>query len=507
MTRVRRSLLNYVFTLAVVVVTSVIGFICTPWLIRLLGGEKLGASRALVEWFGIIGLVESGLTTALYGEFAQAVATVEQERLHAVMRAGVRAYALVGAIMFVCGLAFAAVAGSVVRVAAGQGADLSCAVVVLALASLAYPLLTFRALLEARGRTYVAQFLHLVQALFSYVLALLLAYAGAGMTGQSVAIVAANVLGLGSLAMLHRQEIHAAWAAAPVEIQKAQRRIWQANFPAALWGLCSKAQLAGALLLVTAIFDATQGLNVNLSQRLLYVAAMPVMVVGVSTWALVSEVHHQRAGGAVGPLALLTALTSILGAAVLIPLVAINRPFVGFWVGADKYLGEGFSFLTAAELFLFALFHLWTLPLIGVGGLTRLTPILVAAMMAGLAAGVPLTRSLGAIGAVAAVVGVMLLALAVPIPLLLRKLLGISIGRLLTRVLTPWALAVLPALGLFLVIQWRGPDALVETIGWCALYVVAFGGLAWRLALSAEDRSVLLAIIRAPTRLLAATKE
>ena len=56
MTRVRRSLLNYVFTLAVVVVTSVIGFICTPWLIRLLGGEKLGASRALVEWFGIIGL-------------------------------------------------------------------------------------------------------------------------------------------------------------------------------------------------------------------------------------------------------------------------------------------------------------------------------------------------------------------------------------------------------------------------------------------------------------------
>jgi hypothetical protein len=488
----RRSLLNYVFTLGFIGISAVVGFLTTPWLIRLMGGEQLGAWRALAEWLSTIGLLELGLTTALQGELAQELGKSDDEGLYAVIWAGFRGFGAVGLLMLGCCLAFAGGVHYLIRTAPELRTDLFGAVILSSAGFLLYPTFTLRALAEARGRMYILQAVLIFQSLILAVSSLVFAAFCLGIMGQALAMLAANGAVAVVLAVLHWPDVAGSRRAPAQATREAGRRLWRLNRTAALWGLCGRFQLAGALLLVAAVFDSQRGLDVSVTQRLLYAVGTAVLAVGGATWAAVREAHHRQAGGAVGPLLRVSGLTSTLAAGVLVPLVAINRSFVVAWVGPDRYLGELFSILTAAGLFLYALFNLWAMPLIGVGGLSRLAPTLAAATLTGLAIGVPVTWWLGPLGAVAVVAGVMVVMLAAPVPILLREVLGIPLRPLLARVAAPWVAAAAPTVALFTATHWHIPQTLVEAAAWCAAYVTVFAALVWCYVLTREERTYLL---------------
>jgi len=184
---------------------------------------------------------------------------------------------------------------------------------------------------------------------------------------------------------------------------------------------------------------------------------------------------------------------STVAAGVLLPLIAVNRSFMGIWVGKEHYLGELFTALTAGGLLLYALFNLWALTLIGVGGLVRLAPALTVATIAGVGIGVPMTGWFGPTGAVVVVDGVMVAMLLGPVPLLLRELLGIPLRRLLVRIVLPWIVAAVPAAALFAATHWHQPQTFMEVVAWCAGYGVVYAGLAWQFVLTPAERGILLA--------------
>jgi O-antigen/teichoic acid export membrane protein len=491
--RLRRSLLNYAASMTFVGVTAVTGFITTPWLIRWLTREKLGACRALVEWLGIIGLLEVGLTTSLTAELALAVARKDSQRLRAVLRAGFLAFTILAGVLLLCVVVFAGFVPYLIKIDPAEVPDLRMGVFISACAFLVYPLLSLRALAEARGQAYVLQLAFTLQSLLLTGLALLFAARGGGISGQAAATVIASLVLIVVLLSVYRADFLEAWVFQGGETREVSRRLWRINHTAALSGLWGKFQQSGAMLLVAAILGSTHSLDVNVSQRLLFALGPAVFAVGGSTWAGLSEAHYQRKGGAVAPLLTVSSLTSTLAAGVLIPAAAINRSFFQAWLGNEAtYLGEWFSILSAVGIFLYSLANLWTMTLIGVGGLARLARPLALAIVLGVLLGGAATWWFGEMGTVVVVDGVMALMLAGPIPLLLRELLGIPLRPLLTRVAFPWLVAAVPAAGLFAATHWHEPRNVFEAGGWCAAYGVVYAFLAWRWILTGAERSHLL---------------
>ncbi|HEY2857562.1 MAG TPA: hypothetical protein VGJ21_04050, partial [Terracidiphilus sp.] len=65
MSRGRRSILNYLSSLAFAAITLLLSLIATPLLLRCLGQEKLGAFRATSDWGSYLTLLELGIGGAL----------------------------------------------------------------------------------------------------------------------------------------------------------------------------------------------------------------------------------------------------------------------------------------------------------------------------------------------------------------------------------------------------------------------------------------------------------
>src|SRR3954470_2538174 len=63
--RLRRAAWTYLAGTLYTVATILAGFVATPILLRLLGGERLGAFRVMGEWLGYLTVVDLGLTAAL----------------------------------------------------------------------------------------------------------------------------------------------------------------------------------------------------------------------------------------------------------------------------------------------------------------------------------------------------------------------------------------------------------------------------------------------------------
>src|SRR5580698_1694339 len=63
--RVRRAVMTWLAGAFYTAVTLAVGFITTPLLIRYLGSDRLGASRAATEWMGYLALADLGLGSAV----------------------------------------------------------------------------------------------------------------------------------------------------------------------------------------------------------------------------------------------------------------------------------------------------------------------------------------------------------------------------------------------------------------------------------------------------------
>ena len=115
MSRTRRSVLAVAAGAVGSVVVTLTGFVTTPVLLRYLGSERFGAFRAAIDWFGYAGLLEFGVGGALMAVFARAFGTDNRTRVAAGVRAGLRAYLLVGLLMFASAVLLRAVMPGLIR--------------------------------------------------------------------------------------------------------------------------------------------------------------------------------------------------------------------------------------------------------------------------------------------------------------------------------------------------------------------------------------------------------
>ena len=500
MSRTRHSTINYLTNVTFTVVTLALALVATPFMLRWLGAEALGAYRAAADWVGYLAVLELGLGGAMLPLVARALSQPDGDggaRLRAVMTGGFRAYRWV-TVPMLCGAAglVAIMPWLMPGASPALARDVRVAVALAGLTLVFVPLSPLRALWEARQRGYVVGMILIGQSVLITAAALWFARRGWGVTGQMLALLTGAVAFHAALLTLTARAAPDAlrWLFAPdrsPDARLADAELWRLNWPTLMLNVAGRVSYLTDNIVIAYLLGPAAVVPFFLTQRLAQLAQGQVQSVGNATWAGLAELHHsgQR------PLLVrrfleLNRLVALLGLAALVPIVAFNRRFVELWVGPASFAGNAVTVLAGVNAIMLSLASLWGWLFSGTGQVRLVArPSLVAAAINVLVSALA-TLQLGVVGPL---VGTKVARACVPgwyVPLLMRRHFGIEPTMLLRAVGLPVLLAVPCAAGAWLLARqpaaaalgWAG---LLGAMGACGL---AYLGLAWVLLLNRDEQ-------------------
>src|SRR5262245_52090796 len=187
MNRTRNSFYNFSAGVIYAVVLAASGLLATPWLLVWLGPERVGAFKALTDWMGYLNFFELGMGGALMAAFAMKIGQEDSAGLSRMIGAGLRVYSTVMIGSLTGGIALVAAMPVVIPSKDLGSGELRISAAITLLTLLLTPLLVFRALADARQRSYIYWLLLSAQIVLITGLSLLMAWAGWGLIGQTLA--------------------------------------------------------------------------------------------------------------------------------------------------------------------------------------------------------------------------------------------------------------------------------------------------------------------------------
>ncbi len=471
MSRSRRAGWFFLTSIGSAAVTMLVGLWATPRLLRLLGEERYGLFRVALDWFGHLQLLEFGLGGALLGTLATAWGRGEREQVGRLLATSIRSYTRVALAMVLGAGVLVACFPLLVANETLPQTELRLSLAALAAGFLFVPLTPFRLFQESIQRGFFVNLLLVGQSLLVTALSLLAAWMGYGLVGQAVAFVAAQVPT--QLALLVRGVREVPGLGARVREREhgaPAARLRALNAPTFWTTVASRISVLSDSLIVGLLGGGAAVVVLVVTQKLAQLVLTQVQSLGNAAWAGLAELHGREELPAFRARSLeLTSLASTLGAAALVPVVAINSNFLALWVGAAHDGGLRMTAVAALAAYLQGVINLWGWIFTGTGEIARLVRLAAIAAALNLALSVGFTAWLGPEGPLWGTAlshaGVQLAIL----PRLLEETFGISAREARRRVLVPLAVgAVEAALSFRLVAAW-GP------LGWVPLVLVAAG--------------------------------
>lgn len=441
--RTRYALLNFATLITFTVVTIAVGLFASPWLEHWLNKDRFGAFRVVLDCQGYLTLLELGLGGALSPLLARALAQGDDRGLRQAMAAASQAYLRVALAVVVAGAVVTTILpGLVAGLAPADVTDLRRAWLVGLVGLLTLALVPFRTVVEARQRGYQINLLLTAQSLLITGISLVLARAGWGITGQSLAF----VIGAWTFTLVvtggvvrDRPELLRSWTIGPdVDTRRA---LWGLSAATFLISASNRVSLMTDNLVVGSMLGAGMVTTLFFTQRLPVLAQSLLLGIGTATWAPLAELHargeHEAFNRRLVELSRLLALLSITG---LGPIVAYNRHFVAAWMGPSfAYGGEVVTLLAAVNAFLLGQFSLWGWCFSATGQTRRVVTASVAAAVVNVAASIALTRWLGLVGPLLGTTFAFATVSLWWLPWLLHRVFGTSVAELARGVVVPLA--------------------------------------------------------------------
>jgi O-antigen/teichoic acid export membrane protein len=443
--RTTRFLLTFLSREAYTILTLVMALWATPLLLRWLGDERFGAFQVATDWLGYLALLEFGLGGALSPLLAMAEGRGDESAARGLMVTGIRKYVKVALMIAGATLLLAAIITWLIPVAPQYARDLRVAILVSLLGAIVTPLSPFRALAEARQQGYWISLFLGVQSLVITIGSVVLAWAGWGITGQAMAMVAGVVVFNLGLLYVTRSEVSGiakALTTAPPN-DEARSELRRLNLPTFTLQICGRLSLMTDNIIVARLISPSIVAAFFLTQRLATLALVELQGVGNASWAALAELSVQGRSELFNRrLVELTRTVAVLGFAVLVPIVAYNRAFISLWVGPQRYAGDLLTILAAVNALLLGVFSLWGWCINGTGGAPMLTRPLVGQAIVNVACSIGFTLAFGLVGPVLGTTVSFLAVSAWFMPMAMAERFGTSPAQLLAAVGIPGMLAI-----------------------------------------------------------------
>jgi O-antigen/teichoic acid export membrane protein len=440
MSRSGHALRSFFATLAASASSILVGFITTPLLLRWLGDERVGAYRAAIEWVGYLSLLDFGLTGSLQVALARALGRGNCDELAAAVRAGFQGGLRLTALNLLCIIGLALAVPELIRGLNPQIAqELRIGLLASLIGVLWIPLIVFRPLLEAGHLGYLVQLFLVIQQWVSCGLSLALAWGGFGLVGLFLASTLAT--GVASLLMarvglLRHPEIlrgPAPGITLPVVF----------SGPMFVFNLCGRLSLLSDLMLIGVLIGPGAVVVFSVTQRLLLVADTQILALGTAVWPALAELYHRGEHERFhARLVQLTRWVGILTGAFLVPITAATPAFVTLWVGEERYGGHLLTVVTSLFVWQHGLIALWGWPLVTLGRVQRLIPLMLTGTVVNVGLSIACTTAFGVVGPAIGSAGGYALVNGWWIVLLLRKEFGTPLAPILRAVVGPTVVAI-----------------------------------------------------------------
>lgn len=495
MSRTRRSALNLAGGLVFTAVTVCVGVLSTPWLLHWLGDERFGTYRVLLDWCAYVGLLELGLGGALSARLAVALGKNEKATAQSLLLAGLRAYVLVMLAMMVVSIGLMFALPYFVKRNVVGATELRVAWLLLQVLIIFFPLMVFRLLADARQQSYLVSLLFTLQSLLTTGLLLITAWAGWGLSGQSLATVLGQCPAILILMWLGVRSYPIRWLSkSEPESRKAIREL---NWPMFIYNTSFRVGILSDTIILAWVMGPAAVVPFFLTQRLATLAQNQLLNIGNSTWAGLVELQSQgHLETFRSRLLELTSLVSGLSLAVLVPIAAFNYHFITRWVGSSNYGGEAVNLIVCLNIWLWAIFYLWGWTLSGTGQIAHWTPYAISFTIINLVVSIAGTLTLGWAGPLLGTSVAFLLVTSWAMPRILRRVFGLSPSGLWRNALSPVVWALPYAVGLRFIVRHHTPAGWVELVAeMCAAGVFGLV-LWWLLGLSGSDRTIWIARVQ-----------
>ena len=462
--RVRRSLLTFGTFLFYTAVTTLVALWSTPRLQMWLGIYPFGAYRVIGVAQGYLVLLELGLGGALAPLLARAMGMGDRQSLDATVAAGIRGYLGVAALTLAAGLLMTPMIPWLAEGLVGpQVADLRRAWLIGLIAFLSLPVLTFRWVIEARQLGYVVTLLLTVQSLMTTAVALVLARAGWGITGQSIALLAGTlVFDLGLITVIRWLHPGLLLTSLVVPPDAATRHaVWNLSLPTLLIHLSGRISYLTDEMVVGRMLDVGRVTSLYNTQRLAVVGQTVLQSIGNAVWAGLAELDARGDRQTFNRrLIEITRLVGVLGVAGLAPVVAYNQAFVARWLKLASHVTYGGNLVvivTAVNVYFLAELSLWFWCFSSTGRVRHVVAIAVTGAAVNLTASVLLTRTIGLVGPLLGTTVAVLPVIFWILPARLYTDFGTPCGSLLRAVIGPFVWGVASSAGLWYVARWHAP--------------------------------------------------
>ena len=343
------------------------GFIATPYVLRYLGPERLGAFRTAQQWTGYLPYLYFGLGPALTVLMLKATSKGDLKQASALVKGGLKLeFRQTIILVLPAAIMLALFMPSFMPANTPLQRELRVGVLIYTISVLLSPLEVFRNLLECLQRGYLVNIGLAVQALFVMALSVSMAWLGWGVAGQFIALVA----GAASFSLLvwnwSTKLLTGLRASSAAEISP--RRLWRLRAPMTITGIGGQINLLTDYIVLSMVSNPGAVTTFSITQRLVTVLAGFVTMLTAATWAGLAEIRSQASQQLFQDRMIeLVRLVVGFGGVILATLAAFNIHFVRLWVGEPYYGGNLLTILTALQSLMLAFFTLftWTIDLQG----------------------------------------------------------------------------------------------------------------------------------------------
>ena len=486
MNRTRNSFYNFSAGVIYAVVLAASGLLATPWLLVWLGPERVGAFKALTDWIGYLTFFELGMGGAMMAAFAMKIGQEDSAGLSRMIAAGLRVYSIVMLGSLTAGGALLAAIPIVIPSTDLGSGELRISAAITLLSLFLTPLLVFRALADASQRSYIYWLLLTVQIILITGLSLLMAWAGWGLIGQTLAWTVSQAPALLVLVWDSVRRYGDTWR---VSSNRTDRKIlWRLGRSTFAHMMAERIGLVSDNIVIAWILGPTALAPFFLTQQLVTIALANLKGISCSTWAGLTELYSRSELVAFRERLLeLTGMISGLGIAILGPVAIYNRFFIRQWIGEGMYAGESVTILACFNTLIWSVYILWGWVILGTGNIRMWVPYSIGSTMVNIVISVIGTFTIGVIGPLIGSAASLVL-VSWSLPSLLKRLFGISPWELWKAVFIPlrWGAIYLAAMWIF--VNRFPPQGWLELITMMGIWGCAGVFLWWKLSLGKKDR-------------------
>ena len=349
------------------VLSMLMGFIVTPYLLRFLGAERLGAFRASQQWGSYLPFLYVGLAPSLVVMLLKPASRRDLAGTVAVLKSGIA----IGmrqtlTIVLPAGLVMAWFMPELVGVSGQLAEELRWGVLLSLAGVLLAPLDVFRSALACLQLGYLVNIALSVQSFAIAGFAVWLAWLGWGLPGQF----GANVIGLtlfsamSAYFAIYYLRGHMRTSSASID----REELWSIRWPMLLTGIGGQMNLLTDYIVVSLVADPIAVTTFSITQRLMTVLGGFVSSFSEVSWAGLAELRASGANESFeSRVHELIRLFLGMGLCLLSTFAAFNQHFVRLWVGQQYYGGDGLTILTAAQTVVVGFFMLfaWSVDMAG----------------------------------------------------------------------------------------------------------------------------------------------